>query len=117
MDRILIVEDDRNTLEGLAEILSMENYHVTKAIDGHTARKELKNGSFNIMLTDLLLPDVDGLELANQAWQEQAELMVVMMTAFGSVKHAVSAMNGNQRKPPGELIVSDAPRKNCQRSG
>ena len=92
MHRILLVEDDRNTLEGLAEILSMEKYEVIKAPDGHTALKELKSGNFNVMLTDLLLPDFDGLELANQAWNEQNDLIVVMMTAFGSVKHAVSAM-------------------------
>ncbi len=92
MYKILLVEDDRNTLEGLAEILAMEKYEVTKAADGHTALRELKNSYFNVMLTDLLLPDFDGLELANQAWNEQNELIVVMMTAFGSVKHAVSAM-------------------------
>jgi len=88
----LLVEDDRNTLEGLAEILTMENYDVTKAIDGYSAMKEIKNSSFNVMLTDLLLPDFDGMELANLAWKEQTDLMVVMMTAFGSVKHAVNAM-------------------------
>jgi len=92
MEKILLVEDDRNTLEGLAEILTMEKYEVTKAINGQTALKELKAGTFNVMLTDLLLPDIDGLELANLGWKEQADLMIVMMTAFGSVKHAVSAM-------------------------
>jgi DNA-binding NtrC family response regulator len=92
MEKILLVEDDRNTLEGLAEILTMEKYEVTKAINGQTALKELKTGTFNVMLTDLLLPDIDGLELANLAWKEQSDLMIVMMTAFGSVKHAVGAM-------------------------
>jgi len=92
MDKILLVEDDRNTLEGLAEILTMENYDVTKAIDGHSAMKEIKNSTFNVMVTDLLLPDFDGMELANLAWKEQNDLMVIMMTAFGSVKHAVNAM-------------------------
>jgi DNA-binding NtrC family response regulator len=92
MDRILLVEDDRNTLEGLSEILSMENYEVVKAIDGKTGVRELKKSSFNVLLTDLVLPDFDGLELANIAWQEQNEIMVVIMTAYGSVKHAVSAM-------------------------
>jgi two-component system response regulator AtoC len=92
MDRILLVEDDRNTLEGLSEILTMENYEVVKAIDGKTAVRDLKNSSFNILLTDLVLPDFDGLELANIAWQEHNEIMVVIMTAYGSVKHAVSAM-------------------------
>ncbi len=92
MDRILIVEDDRNTLEGLAEILSMENYEVVKAIDGKSALREVKSSMFTVMLTDLILPDFDGLELANQVWNEQKDLLVVMMTAFGSVKHAVGAM-------------------------
>jgi DNA-binding NtrC family response regulator len=92
MDRILLVEDDRNTLEGLAEILTMENYEVVKAIDGKSAIREVKNSNFNVVLTDLILPDFDGIELANLAWKEQKDLMVVMMTAFGSVKHAVSAM-------------------------
>ncbi len=92
MDRILLVEDDRNTLEGLAEILSMEKYDVVKAIDGKSALRELKINSFNVLLTDLVLPDFDGLELANSAWKEQNEIMVVILTAFGSVKHAVSAM-------------------------
>jgi DNA-binding NtrC family response regulator len=92
MEKILLVEDDRNTLEGLGEILTMEKYEITKAHNGQAALRELKSGTFNVMLTDLLLPDIDGLELANLAWKEQSDLMIVMMTAFGSVKHAVSAM-------------------------
>jgi len=92
VDKILLVEDDRNTLDGLAEILGMENYDVTKALDGHSALKELRGGHFNVMVTDLLLPDFDGLKLAKLAWKDQSDIMVVMMTAFGSVKHAVSAM-------------------------
>ncbi len=91
-DRILLVEDDRNTLEGLAEILSQEGYDVTKCLDGRSAVNEIKANSFNVILTDLLLPDFDGLELAKKAWNEQNDVMVVMMTAFGSVKHAVNAM-------------------------
>ncbi len=92
MNKILLVEDDRNTLDGLAEILGMENYDVTKALDGHSAIRELRNTQFNVVVTDLLLPDFDGLELAKLAWKEQQEILVIMMTAFGSVKHAVSAM-------------------------
>lgn len=92
MYKILLVEDDRNTLEGLAEILSQENYEVVKAIDGASAIREIKSSAFNLILTDLLLPDFDGIEVAQQAWKEQSDIMVIMMTAFGSVKHAVNAM-------------------------
>ena len=59
MNKILLVEDDRNTLDGLAEILGMENYDVTKALDGHSAIRELRNTQFNVVVTDLLLPDFD----------------------------------------------------------
>lgn len=92
MHKILLVEDDRNTLEGLANILEQENYEVVKAIDGGTAVKELKSGIYNLVLTDLLLPDFDGIEVAKQAWKEQPDIMIIMMTAFGSVKHAVNAL-------------------------
>ena len=88
MDRILLVEDDRNTLEGLAEILSMENYEVVKAIDGKSAVRELKNSSFNVLLTDLVLPNFDGLELAIFAWKEQNEIMVI--------KKALEETKGNK---------------------
>ena len=92
MYKILLVEDDRNTLEGLANILEQEGYEVVKAIDGATAVREVKSSVFNLILTDLLLPDFDGSEVAKQAWKEQPDIMVIMMTAFGSVKHAVNAM-------------------------
>jgi DNA-binding NtrC family response regulator len=92
MEKILLVEDDRNTLEGLSEILSQEQYEVVKAVNGKTALNELKNSAFNVMVTDFMLPDLDGMELAKQAWEEQEDLMVIIMTAFGSIKHAVNAM-------------------------
>ena len=92
MYKILLVEDDRNTLEGLANILEQEGYEVVKAIDGTSAVREIKSNVFNLILTDLLLPDFDGNEVAIQAWKEQPDVMVIMMTAFGSVKHAVTAM-------------------------
>jgi DNA-binding NtrC family response regulator len=92
MYKILLVEDDRNTLDGLANILEQEGYEVVKAIDGTKAVREVKASVFNLILTDLLLPDFDGSEVAVQAWKEQPDIMVIMMTAFGSVKHAVNAM-------------------------
>jgi len=92
MYKILLVEDDRNTLEGLANILEQEDYEVVKAYDGDSAVREIKSSVFNLILTDLLLPDFDGSEVAKQAKKEQPDVMVIMMTAFGSVKHAVNAM-------------------------
>ncbi|MFZ0388848.1 MAG: response regulator, partial [Calditrichia bacterium] len=91
-ERILIVEDDINTLEGLGEILEQENYQITKAKTGKRALAELKKNSFNLMLIDYLLPDLDGLEVSKTILSQTPELKVIMMTAFGSVKNAVAAM-------------------------
>ncbi len=91
-ERILIVEDDLNTLEGLAEILQHEDFEVSKAKNGRLALEEMKNSSFNIVLMDYLLPDKDGLEVSRLILDQHPEVKIIMMTAFGSVKNAVDAM-------------------------
>ncbi len=91
-DRILIVEDDLNTLEGLAEILSEEDFVVNKAKNAREAFSEFKKNSYNLVLMDYLLPDSDGLEIAKNILQQNGETKIIMMTAFGSVKNAVNAM-------------------------
>ena len=91
-EKILIVEDDPNTLEGLAEILEHEKFSVVKAKNGKTALEEIKKGQFNIVLMDYLLPDKDGLEISRIILERSPEIKIIMMTAFGSVKNAVEAM-------------------------
>jgi len=91
-EKILIVEDDLNTLEGLAEILEHEKFAVSKAKNGKIALDEIKKGQFNIVLMDYLLPDKDGLEISRLILQQAPEIKIIMMTAFGSVKNAVEAM-------------------------
>ncbi len=91
-EKILIVEDDLNTLEGLAEILSDEKYHVSKAKNAREALNEIKKNNFNIVLIDYLLPDKDGLEVSEIILKEHSDVKIIMMTAFGSVKNAVHAM-------------------------
>ncbi len=91
-NKILIVEDDINTLEGLAEILEHEKFSVSKAKNGRKAMDEIKKGNFNIVLMDYLLPDKDGLEISRIILDAHPEIKIIMMTAFGSVKNAVEAM-------------------------
>ncbi len=91
-EKILVVEDDLNTLEGLAEILTHEDFQVAKAKNGRTALDEIKKGGFNLVLIDYLLPDKDGLEVSRIILNQFPEVKIIMMTAFGSVKNAVEAM-------------------------
>ena len=90
--KILIVEDDTNTLNGLAEILQEEKYEIYKAKNAKQALSHVKNDELNLVLVDFLLPDQDGLQLSKIILNEQSQVKIIMMTAFGTVKNAVSAM-------------------------
>jgi DNA-binding NtrC family response regulator len=91
-EKILIIEDDVNTLNGLAEILEEESYDISKAKSARQASIEFKKGAFDVVLMDYLLPDQDGLELSKTVLEIQPEIKIIMMTAFGTVKNAVNAM-------------------------
>ncbi|MFQ5864270.1 MAG: sigma-54-dependent transcriptional regulator [bacterium] len=92
MARILIVEDDRNTLSGLVEILAQEGFEVVGAESARKALKILKRGGFDILLTDLKMPGMSGMELYERSLPIAPEMKTIVMTAYSSVKDAVEAM-------------------------
>ncbi|MCB9089697.1 MAG: sigma-54-dependent Fis family transcriptional regulator [Calditrichae bacterium] len=91
-EKVLIIEDDINTLHGLGEILEDENFNISKAKNAKQALKEIENGDFDVVLMDYLLPDRDGLDLSREVLKDYPEIKIIMMTAFGTVKNAVNAM-------------------------
>lgn len=92
MARILIVEDDLNTLSGLTEILKDEGYDVVGVESGKKALRLLERELFDLMLTDLRMPDIDGLELYEKSLFYNRDMKTIVMTAYSSVKEAVEAM-------------------------
>jgi len=92
MSRILIVEDDRNTLSGLVEILEEEGYEVKGVDSGQKALRQLERERFNILLTDLKMPEIDGMQLYEQSQALAPEMKTIVMTAYSSIKDAVEAM-------------------------
>jgi DNA-binding NtrC family response regulator len=92
MPRILIVEDDRNTLSGLVEILEGESYEVKGVDSGRKALRLLERERFDILLTDLKMPEIDGMQLYEQSQTVAPEMKTIVMTAYSSVKDAVEAM-------------------------
>ncbi|OQX88866.1 hypothetical protein B6D60_00865 [candidate division KSB1 bacterium 4484_87] len=92
MARILIVEDDPNTLSGLIEILRDEGYETVGVKTGKEALKILENDYFDILLTDLRLPDINGLSLYEKTRTTRSGMKTIVMTAYSSVKDAVEAM-------------------------
>jgi DNA-binding NtrC family response regulator len=92
MANILLVEDDKNTLEGLAHILREEGYTARAVGDGESALQEIEQDEFDLLLTDLKLPGISGLELYKQVKDISPDMATIVVTAFGTVKTAVEAM-------------------------
>src|SRR5689334_7751673 len=90
--RILIVDDDPSARTTLAELLRDEGYSVETAADGFKALPKLEDHAPDVVVTDLHMPVMDGLELMQRVWEEDRERAVVVMTADGSVDTAVAAM-------------------------
>lgn len=90
--RILVVDDEPNARTALAEILKEEGYQVETAADGFKGLARAEEFSPDLVLSDLKMPGMDGVELLRKLRQHSAELPVVLMTAFGAVETAVSAM-------------------------
>lgn len=92
MARILVVEDDLNTLSGLVEIIKDEGYDVVGVESGKKALRLLDREQFDLMLTDLRMPDINGLQLYEKSLSYNPDMKTIVMTAFSSVKEAVEAM-------------------------
>ena len=90
--RILVVDDEANARTALAELLKEEGFAVETAADGFKAIGKMADFAPDILLTDLKMPGMDGLELLRKARTENEEMCVVVMTAFGAVDTAVAAM-------------------------
>ena len=91
-DRILIVEDEDLMRELLSKILEGENYRIYQAPSGEDALRILQDQAIDLILTDLRLKGMNGLQLLTEARAQDPEIVVVVMTAYASVETAVEAM-------------------------
>jgi DNA-binding NtrC family response regulator len=92
METILVIEDKESMAEMLKETLESEGYSVIPARDGIDGIRHLKEGKFDLVLTDLKLPKKSGIDILKASKEENHLIPVIVMTAFGSVETAVEAM-------------------------
>lgn len=91
---ILLVEDDYNSREYLAKFLGMHNHDVDKCENGKKALKLFKNSIYHLVLTDIKMPEMDGLELLRQisSLPSGQEVHVVLFTGYGDIHLAIEAL-------------------------
>lgn len=90
--KILVVDDEESIREFLNIMLKKEGYEVTLAEDGQVAKDLLKNKSFQMIISDLQMPNVTGIELLEHTRTNYPDVVFMMITAFGTTENAVKAM-------------------------
>ena len=91
-ERVLIVEDEELMRELLTKILAGENYRIYQASSAEEAMKLMQDQAFDLVLTDLRLKGMNGLQLLTEVRLLDPEIVVIVMTAYASVETAVEAM-------------------------
>jgi DNA-binding NtrC family response regulator len=90
--RVLIVDDEANARMALAELLRDEGYSVETAADGFKALPKLDEFAPDVVVTDLKMPGIDGIELMHKVRERDPDCVLVVMTAYGAIDTAVKAM-------------------------
>lgn len=92
METILIVDDEKNYPPILSAVLEEEGFETLTAFSGREALEILENSDVDLVLTDMKMPSMDGIELLEHIKEKDRDLPVIMMTAYGTVEKAVLAM-------------------------
>jgi two-component system response regulator AtoC/two-component system nitrogen regulation response regulator NtrX len=90
--RVLVVDDEKSLILALKGLLSKEGYHVETARSGEEALRHIETGSFHVVVTDLSMDGISGMQVLERARAFDPDLAVIMITAHGSEKLAVQAM-------------------------
>jgi len=89
---LLVADDDPGLRESLERTLTREGFHVVLASDGNAALERLRGGGIDLVLTDLKMPGLTGIEVLRAAKAIAPDVDVILLTAFGTVEEAVRAM-------------------------
>ncbi|MDD9301269.1 MAG: sigma-54-dependent Fis family transcriptional regulator [Desulfobacter sp.] len=92
MEKILVVDDEPNICNGCQLVLSEEGYEADISLSGLDALEKISNNCFDIILLDIRLPDICGIDILKKINKEKSGTYVIIMTGHGTVENAVDAM-------------------------
>ena len=101
MTRILLAEDDDSLRAFLQRALERAGHHVTACPDGEAALEALEAERFDLLLTDIVMPGVDGIEVARTAAEKDPQLRIMFITGFAAV-----ALAAGSRAPAGAKVLA-----------
>lgn len=92
MPNILIIDDEKAIRNVLKEILSNEGFSVDEASDGEEGFKKFSNATFDVVLCDIKMPKLDGIEFLQKVMETQSDIPVIMISGHGNIETAVDAV-------------------------
>ena len=101
MHRILLAEDDEDMRKFLVKALQNAGYEVVSFANGMEAYERLKEEPFTLLLTDIVMPEMDGIELARRAADLDPDLKIMFITGFAAV-----ALNPDSQAPKDAKVLS-----------
>jgi two-component system, NtrC family, response regulator HydG len=90
--KVLIAEDEEITLKHLVNTLTKEGYDVVGTKNGREALEKISRDQFDVLITDIKMPEINGIELLDRSKEKNPEIEVLVITGFGSIGSAVEAM-------------------------
>ena len=91
-EKILLIDDSTDILENLSEYLRNDGYEVDTAANGESGISMIEKKYYDIVLTDLMMPSVDGMEVLKYVTKSSPDSICIILTGYGTVKNAVEAM-------------------------
>ena len=92
MSNILIIDDERAIRKTLGEILSYEGYKIEEASDGEEGLKKFRETTFDVVLCDIKMPKLDGIEFLDKAREANPDVPIIMISGHGTIETAVEAV-------------------------
>lgn len=91
-EKILVADDEHNIRMALSQALESMNYQVDTAVNGEETLEKLQTEGIGLVLLDLKMPGMDGMEVLRQLAQTRPDVRVIIITAYGTIERAVEAM-------------------------
>jgi len=92
MARILIIDDDPGILNVISDILKTNDHEISTAPDGKSGIKELDSDNYDLVITDLMMPGVGGMEVLEHALINSSKTMFIILTGYGTIRGSVEAI-------------------------
>jgi CheY-like chemotaxis protein len=117
-NKVLVVDDDPVVGRSFDRVLSEKGYVVSTALDGQEALNKLGREEYDVVFTDIKMPGMDGLEVANRIKERRPWLPVVIITGYGTAANearaAAAGVSGFMRKPLSPEMIEDGARRALQ---